>query len=93
MGDFILHLSDPRAVDAESVGPKAANLAGLGAGGLPTPGGFALTAAAYRRQLEHIGIAHHVRAYNEADDRGTLVQDLATAHDGPISHWRGGEWG
>jgi len=70
MGDFILHLSDPRAVDAESVGPKAANLAALGAGGLPTPGGFALTAAAYRRQLEHIGIAHHVRAYNEADDRG-----------------------
>ena len=67
---FILQLSDPRAVDAESVGPKAANLAALGAGGLPTPGGFALTAAAYRRQLEHIGIAHHVRAYNDADDRG-----------------------
>ena len=24
---------------------------------------------------------------------GTLVQDLATAREGPISHWRGGEWG
>jgi pyruvate,water dikinase len=63
---FILSLIDPRA-DADSVGPKAANLAALGRAGLPTPGGFALTAAAYRRQLEHLGIAGDVAAYDEAD--------------------------
>jgi pyruvate,water dikinase len=63
---FILSLIDPRA-DADSVGPKAANLAALGRAGLPTPGGFALTAAAYRRHLEHLGIAGDVAAYDEAD--------------------------
>ena len=71
MTDFLLlPLTDPAAVDAERVGPKAANLARLGAAGLPTPEGFALTAAAYRRQLEHLGIAEQVAAYNEADAVG-----------------------
>src|SRR4051812_23630068 len=63
---FILPLNDPRA-DADSAGPKAANLAALGRAGLPTPGGFALTAAAYRRQLDHLRIAGDVAAYGEAD--------------------------
>ena len=53
---FILPLDDPFAVDPELVGPKAANLAGLTQAGLPTPGGFALTAEAYRHQLHHLGI-------------------------------------
>ena len=67
---FLLPLTDPAATDAERVGPKAANLARLGAAGFPTPGGFALTAVAYRRQLEHVGIAEQVAAYNEADPVG-----------------------
>ncbi len=70
MTSFLLPLTDPAATDAEHVGPKAANLARLGAAGLPTPGGFALTAAAYRRQLDHLGIAEQVGAYNEADAVG-----------------------
>ena len=67
MTAFIFPLSDPAATDPEQVGPKAANLAALGQAGLPTPGGFALTAQAYRRQIEHLGIGDLVGAYNAAD--------------------------
>jgi pyruvate,water dikinase len=67
MTAFILHLDDPFAVDPERVGPKAANLAGLTQAGLPTPGGFALTADAYRHQLRHLGIDDLAQGYNKAD--------------------------
>jgi pyruvate,water dikinase len=67
MTAFILPLSEPGATDPETVGPKAANLATLLQAGLPTPGGFALTAEAYRHQLRHLGIGDAVRAYNNAD--------------------------
>jgi pyruvate,water dikinase len=67
MTAFILPLSDPAATDPEQVGPKAANLAALTQAGLPTPGGFALTAAAYHHQLRQLGIADLVTQYNTAD--------------------------
>jgi len=67
MTAFILSLDDPFAADPDWVGPKAANLAGLLQAGLPTPGGFALTAGAYRHQLRHLGIEDWLRQYNEAD--------------------------
>ena len=67
MNAFILPLSDPAATDPERVGPKAANLASLTQAGLPTPGGFALTAEAYRHQARHIGIDKMLAEYNEAD--------------------------
>ncbi len=67
MTAFILPLSDPLATDPEQVGPKAANLAALTQAGLPTPGGFSLTAHAYRHQLRHLGIEDLLRQYNEAD--------------------------
>jgi pyruvate, water dikinase len=67
MSDFIIELSDPAAVRAEEVGGKAANLARLARAGLPTPGGFALTAAAYRCQLRHLGLDGEVRAFDAAD--------------------------
>jgi pyruvate,water dikinase len=67
MTDFILPLSDPAATDPETVGPKAANLAALTQAGLPTPGGFALTAAAYHHQLRQLGVADLVAQYNGAD--------------------------
>jgi len=35
--------------------------------GLPTPGGFSLTADAYRFQLRHLGVDDLLRQYNEAD--------------------------
>jgi pyruvate,water dikinase len=67
MTAFILPLSDAAALDPERVGPKAANLAALTQAGLPTPGGFALTAEAYRRQARHIGIEKMLAEYNDAD--------------------------
>jgi pyruvate,water dikinase len=67
MTAFILRLDDPLAADPERVGPKAANLAALTQAGLPTPGGFALTADAYRHQLRHLGIDDLLGQYNEAD--------------------------
>src|SRR5580765_4215824 len=67
MTAFILPLDDPFAADPERVGPKAANLGTLTHAGLPTPGGFALTADAYRHQLLHLGIKDLLRQYNEAD--------------------------
>src|SRR5215472_6391689 len=62
----VVHLSD--ATDAACVGPKAANLAALARAGLPTPGGFCITADAYRRQIEHLGLADMVRQYDDADE-------------------------
>ena len=67
MTAFILRLDDPFAADPERVGPKAANLAALTHAGLPTPGGFALTADAYRHQLRHLGIEDLLSQYNDAD--------------------------
>jgi pyruvate,water dikinase len=64
---FILPLTDPAAIDPEMVGPKAANLATLTQAGVPTPGGFALTAEAYRHQTRHIGIDKMLADYNETD--------------------------
>jgi pyruvate,water dikinase len=66
---FILPLSSACAADAERIGPKAANLAALARAGLPTPGGFALTADAYRAQLAHLGIEDLVRRFADADIR------------------------
>jgi pyruvate, water dikinase len=64
---FTRQLSAPDATDASRVGPKAANLAALTRAGLPTPGGFCITADAYRRQIAHLGLADIVRHYAEAD--------------------------
>ncbi len=62
---FILSLT--HSTDPACVGPKAANLAALARAGLPTPGGFCITADAYRRQIEHLGLADIVPEYAKAD--------------------------
>jgi pyruvate,water dikinase len=88
MSEFILPLTDLAATDPEKVGPKAANLAALTQAGLPTPGGFALTAAAYRHQLRHLGIEDWARAYNEADlpgSRKLSVQIRLALYQKPIA--------
>ena len=62
---FVLPLHT--APDASRVGPKAANLAALSRAGLPTPGGFCITADAYRRQIAHLGLSDLLRHYGKAD--------------------------
>jgi pyruvate, water dikinase len=64
---FILPLSAAAATDPDRVGPKAANLAALARAGLPTPGGYCIAADAYRRQLEHLGLAALLCEYPAAD--------------------------
>jgi pyruvate,water dikinase len=56
MQDPVLPLGAEAAMEADRVGPKAANLAALARAGLPTPGGFCLTADAYRAQCARLGI-------------------------------------
>ncbi len=88
MDRFVTSLGDAAATDAENVGPKAANLAQLGQAGLPTPGGFALTAAAYHRQLRHLGIADLLAQYNAADlptSRKLSVQIRLALYEKPIA--------
>jgi len=63
---FIIALGSA-AADAERVGPKAANLAALARAGLPTPGGFCLSADAYRRQIAAVGLDEMVRRFGGAD--------------------------
>jgi pyruvate,water dikinase len=63
---FVVPLSDPDATDPDIVGPKAANLARLYRSGLPTPGGFCLTADAYRHQIAHLDIADMVAEFADA---------------------------
>jgi pyruvate,water dikinase len=85
---FVIPIDDVLALDADRVGPKAANLARLGHAGLPTPGGFALTAAAYRHQLRHLGIEQLVAAYNDADvatSRKLSVQVRLALYQGTIA--------
>src|SRR6516225_12148014 len=67
MTEFIIPLTAAAAVDADCVGPKVANLAALAQAGLPTPGGFCLTADAYRRQIGYLGLTDSVRSYRDAD--------------------------
>jgi pyruvate,water dikinase len=64
---YIVQLGEPAACEAERVGPKAANLALLARAGLPTPGGFCLTADAYRHQLAAIGAEEDARLAVEAE--------------------------
>src|SRR5262245_3652029 len=64
---LIVPLDSPEALDVDRVGPKAANLAALGRAGLPIPGGFCLTADAYRLQLAEVGAEEAVQRAASAE--------------------------
>ena len=88
MSDFIIPLNDPAAVRTDEVGGKAANLARLASAGLPTPGGFVLTATAYRHQLRHLGVDDEVSAYETEDFSARLrlsVQVRLALYQGSIA--------
>jgi pyruvate,water dikinase len=65
--EFIIPIADVSEADRERVGPKAANLAALARAGLPTPGGFCLTADAYRAQIAALGLKELVGRFAPAD--------------------------
>jgi pyruvate,water dikinase len=66
VSEFVVDLHS-HATDVERVGPKAANLAALARAGLPTPGGFCLTADAYRTQISALSLDEVVRSFTTAD--------------------------
>ena len=66
---LIVPLTSAAASDAERVGPKAANLATLARAGLPTPGGFCLTANAYHAQIASLGLTETLARFGTADVR------------------------
>ena len=69
MDPIVASLDAPEATDARRFGPKAANLAALGRAGLPTPGGCAVGAHAYRIQLAALGLEATAREVFAAEDR------------------------
>src|SRR6516162_6665974 len=88
MTEFIVPLTAVAAVDAERVGPKAANLAALAHAGLPTPGGFCLSADAYRAQIATLGLEPMVRRFAAADvveERRRAVEIRLALYEQPIA--------
>jgi rifampicin phosphotransferase len=66
MNQFIIPLSAAEGTEADRIGPKAANLAALSRAGLPTPGGFCLSADAYRHQCDALGLGEMLEQFNAA---------------------------
>src|SRR5262249_25781169 len=88
MTEFIIPVTVAAAVDAERVGPKAANLAALAHAGLPTPGGFCLSAAAYRAPVGTIGLEARLRGLAAADvveERRLAVERRLALYEHPIA--------
>jgi len=85
---FIIPLTAAIAVDAERVGPKAANLAALTRAGLPTPGGFCLSADAYRKQIAALGLEPMVRGFAAAhpgEQRRLSVEIRLGLYEQPVA--------
>ena len=88
MTEFIIELSAATAADADRIGPKAANLAALARAGLPTPGGFCLSAQAYRAQIAALGLAPLIRRFADADipeQRRLSVEIRLALYEQPIA--------
>src|SRR5882672_9271212 len=86
--NLIVDLANNAAGDAACVGPKAANLAALARAGLPTPGGFCLTADAYREQIAALGLSQTVAGYGLADmreQRRVSVEIRLALYEQPIA--------
>ncbi|HKI15670.1 MAG TPA: PEP/pyruvate-binding domain-containing protein [Roseiarcus sp.] len=86
--NLIVDLASSAAGDAARVGPKAANLAALARAGLPTPGGFCLTAAAYRLQIARLGLTAGLEEYaraSERDKRRLSIDIRLKLYEGPIA--------
>jgi len=88
MTKFIIPLAEATALDAERIGPKAANLAALARAGLPTPGGFCLSADAYDAQIAALGLTSLIRRFAEAEptERRRLSVEIRLAlYERPIA--------
>ena len=85
---FIIPLTVATAADADRVGPKAANLAALLHAGLPTPGGFCLSADAYRTQIAALGLEPMVCGFAAAhpgEQRRLSVEIRLGLYEQPVA--------
>jgi pyruvate,water dikinase len=85
---FLIPIVSKRATDPDFVGPKAANLARLARAGLPTPGGFCLSADAYRMQMAELGLdvaARRVASAEAFEARRTAVELRLELYQRPIA--------
>jgi pyruvate, water dikinase len=85
---FLIPIAAERASDPDFVGPKAANLARLARAGLPTPGGFCLSADAYRMQMAELGLdvaARRVASAEAFEARRTAVELRLELYQRPIA--------
>lgn len=88
MAEFIIPLGTAAATEADRVGPKAANLAALDRAGLPTPGGFCLSADAYRLQIAGLGLLPMIEAFAAVDPataRRLSIEIRLRLYERPIS--------
>ena len=88
MSELILAISDPGALDPDRVGPKAANMAALTHAGFPTPGGFCVTADAYRLQVREAGLEQAALRFGDADvaeSRRISVEMRLGLYEHPVS--------
>jgi pyruvate,water dikinase len=88
MQQYIIPLSAAEAGATDRVGPKAATLAALARAGLPTPGGFCLTADAYRLQCARLGLDALLRAFAAAsppEARRLSVEIRLKLYQAPIA--------
>ncbi len=85
---LLIPLGSEAATDPDLVGPKAANLARLGRAGLPTPGGFCLSAEAYRKQMAELdlnAIARRVASAEPFEARRIAVELRLELYQRPIA--------
>src|SRR5439155_17311826 len=88
MTSFIIPLAEATALDAERIGPKAANLAALARAGLPTPGGFCLSANAYDAQIAALGLKSLIRRFAAAESieqRRLSIEIRLALYERPIA--------
>jgi len=77
---FVLSLFDPQA-DLEMVGGKGASLARLANAGLPVPGGFHVTTAAYKQFLAENDLQPRIlRMLQDVDVTQPTTLETASAH-------------
>ena len=89
MTKLVILLDSKDAVNAEILGPKAANQAALGHAGLPIPDGFCLSSQAYRMQLNANGLEEVIARLPSADIREArlITNEIRIGlFDKPIAH-------
>jgi pyruvate,water dikinase len=86
--EFIAPIKGVSGAQRGRVGPKAASLAALARAGLPTPGGFCVTAQAYWAQIASLGLEPLMQRFARADptqQRRLAVEIRLALYERPLA--------